>query len=130
MVHSSGTAGGSGSEFGGIWVKTAPDASSVIEHNSVSGNEAKSDQHGGIRCDNAMTITSTIVFANVPTDASPLCTFGESLVGVDPVFVSATDLHLRATSMVAIDQALSSSERIDFDGQARSSPRDIGADER
>ncbi|OGQ23755.1 MAG: hypothetical protein A2138_26390 [Deltaproteobacteria bacterium RBG_16_71_12] len=128
MLYGNGTGGGGGSEFGGIWVNATPDAASVIAHVSISGCSGKDGQSGGIRCDGDMDITSSIVVYSAPMAASPACSFTESLIDGAPELASATNLHLLGSSP-AIDQALSSVELIDFDGQARIGPRDIGADE-
>jgi hypothetical protein len=144
--------GGLGTTVGGIEISTTQNANNRLEFNTLNRNGAQDTVGSGIQCvAGTFTARNNIVYGN-GTVSNPLQVAGSclhaysdigptALVGgsnnlnVDPLFVNTTigDLHILATSPVR-GMADPSSNLIgpaakDIDGQSRSLPADIGADE-
>ncbi len=133
-------------QTGGVRLRGAGSAgdTAVFRFNTTARNQGLS--FAAIQCDDPTAISNTIVGEQsvVSPLVSPACTATYSLFNAgfggpppgtgnitgDPMFVSTTDFHLQSGSP-AIDKAdPNAPEPIDIDGQQRSSPPDIGADER
>lgn len=135
------------STLGGVDLVSVPDASSIFEFNTVSGNRSRSDVSPGVHCGDSITLSSNIVWGNgvVPdtTVQSVGCTFVNSDIGgpggappninKNPLFHDAVggDYHLDAGSPCANAGQSGTGTADDIDGEPR--PKgpapDIGADE-
>ena len=93
--------------------------SAAAVYNPINNNDYFADQVGFI----GGTARPTLADWQTGTgqDANSLA--------VDPLFVSATDLHLQATSTLLGMGAVGTGILTDIDGQTRDTPPDIGADE-
>jgi hypothetical protein len=144
--------GSLGSTVGGVSISTTQNAANRLEFNSFSKNQTQDGIGPAIQCvagvftarNNILsgngTLTQTTQFGGTCQHGYSVATPGALPAGTgnfatDPMFLNATtgDLHVSATSAVrgAADPAsvLGGVTAIDFDGQPRSSPADIGADE-
>lgn len=125
---------------------------SRIEFNTITANARYAQDStrtgGGLEClsTSSFVARNNIIWANSPDQTSGGCTFafsdigpsvtaGGSNLGVDPMFADPTggDYHLKPTSMLrhAADPAadLSGNVQHDLDGDTRTAPADIGADQ-
>jgi hypothetical protein len=107
-----------------------------VLHNTVVSTRAPFSSIEGRFANTVATITNNLMSHNLrPRDSASLTTAGNLQNAPAALFVDAVtgDLHLRATAAAAIDQGVAISAGLaddDFDGHARGSLRDIGADER
>jgi len=148
-------ADGSGSATGGIAISTTVNASNRLAFNTVAGNLIQvSSKSGGIHCDAGANIVGyyNIVWNNHPTatgdQVTGICKHTYSDVGptvlassndaghtlnLNPQLVNEqSDPHLKATSPArgyANDADLSGLAAKDIDGDARTTPADLGADQ-
>lgn len=149
VFFSNGTASNSD---GGVAIDTDPNAINRLDFNTFAKNLAANPTGPAIQC----TVTSFTARNNIMSNntasgvagqTAGTCAHAYSIstpgtvptgtgnMGVDPLFVDLTggDLHLTATSPArgAADPAsvLSGVAAADIDGDARTAPADIGADE-
>jgi hypothetical protein len=144
--------GGLGSTVGGIAITTTQNAANRLEFNSFNKNQTQDGIAPAIQCiagvftarNNIMsgngTLTQMTQYGGTCQHAYSIATPGPLPAGTgnlasDPMFVNTTtgDLHISGTSpaRAAADptSALTGLSAIDVDGQPRTSPADIGADE-
>ena len=140
------------SSVGGVAISTVQDVGNRFEFNSFYGNQTQLGVGGAIHCiAGTFTARNNIMNENVtPTNMAQVggtCTHAYSIVrpgmvpigtgnsGMDPLFQNTTtgDLHLKPGSpaLRAADpnSNLTGVAERDIDGDVRSSPADIGADE-
>jgi hypothetical protein len=144
--------GGLGTTVGGISISTTQDSSNRFEFNTLSRNGAQDSIGAGIQCvAGTFVARNNIVYGNgtvsnplqiagscshVYSDIGPMAAgAGTGNINMDPLFLNITtgDLHISGLSPVrgAADTtaSLSPTTQIDIDGDARSIPADMGADE-
>ena len=134
--------GSSQSAIGGVRFGSTR-ALSVFRFNTVANNVATTFNPGGINCQNAVTIDSTIVANNGSTQLGFNCVarytlYTGGVVGGDtnimgfPEFVDpGKDFHLKPQSPARDAASPDAVDPLDFDGDPRplGERRDIGADE-
>jgi hypothetical protein len=132
---------------GGVVVMPGTAATRIFQNNTVAGNRAAGSSTGGVRCNAAVALKSSIVWGNsgTPLDASCSASYsdvdgavlaaGVGNLRADPKLASVTpgamDEHI-ATDSPCIDAGdPGATMSRDIDGQARPSNGrvDIGADE-
>lgn len=140
FVVANGTAGASGSGYGGLIVFPSDVAASRLEFNTIVDNRANSGNGtGGVHCVKGFAVRNSLIVNNSAPDTGALCTVENSYIGpVNPaIFVNAdaTDYHLAAgapAGPAAIRDAVDcSGPTEDYDGDARPQRDrcDVGADE-
>jgi hypothetical protein len=131
---------------GGV-VLLAPGATRVFQNNTVVGNRAAIGATGGVRCQAAVQLRSSIVWGNSGLPVDPLCTAtysdidtaavlpGVGNLRIDPKLTSITpgamDEHIAPDSPCIDAGDPAGGPTADIDGQARPNHGrvDIGADE-
>ncbi|MFT3699317.1 MAG: hypothetical protein QM831_39580 [Kofleriaceae bacterium] len=118
----------------------------TIDHTTFTANHASMNSSiAAVHCvDGAVAFTNSIVFNNTAPEIDAGCTLQHSISGTyagtnvgnlaaDPMFMSATDFHIQATSPARMLADPTSMLNIDFDGERRPNPTgtasDSGADE-
>lgn len=141
--------GGINATVGGLSIATVQNAANRLEFNSFYGNLAQSGTGPGIQCmAGTFTARNNIMSSNgnanqyggsclhthsISTPGDPPAGTGNS--AADPMFLNTStgNLHISTTSpargMAAVATELSGPAAIDIDGEPRSTPADIGADE-
>ena len=146
---------GGGSNFGGVRLSTSSDATNRLQFNSFSGNTS-SAPGSAVQCSisNGLSASNNIVSGTdtYSNEVTGNCTFPYSIIfttngtpgpvpaatglqTANPMFVTSPtgDLHITSGSpaLHAADPAadLTGLASVDFDGETRVAPTDIGADQ-
>lgn len=145
LIYTNGT---SSSTFGGVKLTSSSTELRVFRHNTVFNNKVNplaTGAAGAVSCQQATTLTSNVLWDNDPPIVTAGCTveysvIDDAVLGVlnmntpeDPKFESTDvdnpDLHLKSGSP-AIDTARGDgAPAVDYFGQERVAPPDMGADE-